>query len=161
MEELFAKVRAALVEMCEAAPAAVERGPELLARQFRIGSKGPPAGGVPKFDVAFGTPLLDREGWHIAGKVNRRRGDRAWRVDVDAKLEGESGVNVMLPISTFACSGAGVRAALHQGHLARFEVPSTTDAIEFELVAHGRHEDLDLVRRTRLRVDARPHETTV
>jgi hypothetical protein len=162
LEQLFSKVRAALIEMCESMPAANEPGPALLARYFRIGGKTGKAPATQKFNVSFDPPRLVDGSWQIAGNVIRTRGDRSWRVEIDAKLEGESGLTVGLPITSFGCNGAGSQASLQRGQqTARFDLPPTTDFLEFNLTARPRPEDADLALESRLRVDARPHETAV
>ncbi len=161
LEQLFSKIRAAVIEMCESMPAAREPGPPLLSRYFRIGGTAGRAAATQKFNVAFDPPRLVDGSWEVAGRVTRTRGDRPWRVEVDAKLEGES-LTVGLPIASFGYTGAGSQASLHKGQqAARFDLPATTDYLEFNLTARPRPEDMDLALESRFRVDARPYETTV
>jgi hypothetical protein len=161
LEQLFSKIRTAIIEMCESMPVASEPGPPLLARYFRIGGRAGKAAATQKFNVSFDPPRLVDGNWQVAGSVARSRGDRPWRVEIDAKLEGES-LTVGLPITSFGCSGAGSQASLHRGQqTARFDLPATTDLLEFNLTARPRPEDADLALESRFRVDARPYETTV
>lgn len=159
LRELFSKVDATVVNMCDVAPAPGDVGPALLERHFRVGGSVGSTGAKHKFEVRFAQPAFDGTIWHVEGRAKRTKGTGPWAVDVAASLEGIGGFKAPMIVKSIICTGADVSAhRMKDGTVVRYMVPDEADHFTFELSAEPSPEDGALAQEARLRVDASPFE---
>lgn len=159
LDEMWNKIRLAIMEMTSSKPGGSEEGPALLAKYFQMGGKVGTRAQKHRFLVEFDSMRFDGSEWSIGGRARRTKGEKPWHVDVDAKLAGES-AKVPLRITSGTADHVRVRArvvdAKHQ--VLRVEIPGDVADVRFKLTAIPHDDDLALAHESTLRVDARPHE---
>jgi hypothetical protein len=156
LDELWSKIRLAVMEMTSSKPGGTETGPALLSKYFQLGGKSGSTTQKHRFLVQFGRMSFDGATWTVEGQAKRTNGDKAWHLDVDAKLAGES---TKVPLQILNASSAEARIKLDaKRELVRLEADPGTSMVRFTIVAEPYPHDAALALESTLRVDARPFE---
>lgn len=156
--ELWEQIRTALMEMLVVQSGGDEKGPAQLAKYFRIGNQGT-SGHDHSFQVEYGPAHLDGRTWKVTGKARRTRGDRAWYLDLSAKLEGE-GRNYPMTLANWTAS-AGTAHLQASDQLLRVDLAAGQSEVSFAFDAVPGADEIDLISESRMRVDARTHQSEV
>jgi hypothetical protein len=156
LNELWQKIRDALEEMLVVQTGGDEQGPAQLAKYFRLGTQGT-SGHEHTFQVDYSHAAFDGDVWRVAGTASRTRGDRTWYVDISAKLEGEGGKYPMTFQSYTA--DAGTAHLQGAGKLLRIDLASNQRSVTFAFEAAPGADEAALVSESRMRVDARSHQS--
>ncbi|MBC9820508.1 hypothetical protein [Terrabacter sp. MAHUQ-38] len=156
LDELWGKIRMAVMEMTSSKPGGSEKGPELLAKHFQVGGRLGSQSQRHRFLVDFGRMRFDGHEWTIEGRARRTAGDKAWHVDIGAALAGES---VKVPMQLVSATADVGTVVLERGkERARVTLPNTSTSVRFVVVARPHQEDAALAMESTLRVEALPRE---
>ncbi|KRE41114.1 hypothetical protein ASG74_14740 [Knoellia sp. Soil729] len=157
LDEMWNKIRLAVMEMTSSKPGTSEEGPSMLARYFQMGGKTGTQRQKHRFLIEFESMRFDGVQWAVEGRARRTKGDKPWHIDLDAKLAGES-AKVPLEILDGSSQNAHASVVDAARQVLRIEVARDVSDVRFKLSALPREEDRSLALESTLRVDARPHE---
>lgn len=143
LDDLAARVRVAIAEICEERPPSGQAGPAMLAKLFPLSSRG---GGVrpqgPRFEEAVDGEVVG-DTWAVRGRVTRVRGEGPWESTIALQLDVESGrpEPIGLASCTASLDGASL-AVVDRQESALVEVPSHVDTFDFFVASVPLAEDL-------------------
>lgn len=134
INKLFGAIETAVASLFAEQLANDSRGPERLAKMFKIDNapgKGPrpvkPEG--PRFSEKV-KASFDGTSWRFEGRVARRKGnERQWSVKVALRLAGEAGEGEPLPIANLKAPGCKVIKTAEE---ATINVPAEMSSINFD-----------------------------
>jgi hypothetical protein len=159
LDDLEARIRSAIAEICEERPPSGQTGPAMLAKLFPLSSRGGgPGPRGPRFEETIDGEVVDGT-WIVRGTLKRVRGDGSWESSIALQLDVESGRPE--PIGLTSCTAASEGVSLpvvDRQEFALVTVPGHIDTFEFVAVSVPLVDDL---LRTRLVVKAQSRLVSV
>lgn len=160
LDELWATLNTAVVEMTQSEPPSDAEGPRMLAKLFPIGDVAASVSQPKKFDVEFTHQSFIDGSWTIGGRLERRPTEAdAWQVTVAIWMDGDSSTRSeddLLPIASLSIGdGEGdARAWVSDAGTGVIEVPEDVSTVSYSLKTESG--DPHVLRRTRVRAEVRP-----